>query len=65
MTSLLVSMVSSGALVGDAVLGSTEEESSARKYTEESRGKPKVYLFWLGISPQLRDPFLMLGQLWF
>ena len=64
-TSPSVSMVSSGALVGDAVLGSTEEESLARRYTEESLGKPKVYLFWLGIGSWLRDPFLMLGQLWF
>ena len=64
-TNLSVSMVSGGALVGDAVSGSTEEESSAGRYTEESLGKPKVYLFQLGISPWLRHPFLMLGQLWF
>ena len=63
--SLLVSMVSSGTLVGDAVLGLTKEEPLAGRYTEKSRGKPKVYLFQLWISPQLRDPFLMLGQLWF
>ena len=58
-------MVSGGALVGDAVLGLTEEESSAGRYMEESQGKPKMYLFQLGIGPRLRDPFLMLGQLWF
>ena len=57
-------MVSGGALVGDVVSGSTEEESVAGRYTE-SLGKPMVYLFWLGISPRLRDPFLMLGKLWF
>ena len=51
--------------MGDVVSGSTEKESLAGRYMEESWGKPRVYLFGLGIGPWLRDPFLMLGQLWF
>ena len=63
--SLLASMVGSGTLAADVVSRLTEEESPVGKYTEESRRKPNVYWFRLGVGPRLTDPFLMLGQLLF
>ena len=57
------SMVSSGSLAGDQTLGSTEDESSARKYTAEPESvlvlvlwkTPIVYLSQLRLALRLRS----------